>query len=66
MNKPIIHIAPDISYLFPETSSSATVLCGRFAYEVFDSGEFIGTASNLNPDCKVCDKCIEIFVVGAK
>lgn len=54
---PIIHIAPDISYLFPETASRATVLCGRRAEEIFQNGEFVGVKYNLNPDCEVCVEC---------
>lgn len=56
-NKKVIHIAPDISYLFPETAATAKVLCGRLASEVFASGEFVGVKNNLNPDCPVCPDC---------
>jgi hypothetical protein len=58
--KAIIHIAPDIGYLFPETAGSACVRCGRLAREVFESGEFIGVSGNLNPECEVCPLCAEI------
>ena len=53
----ITHIAPDIDYLFPATASTAKVLCGRLAQEVFDSGEFVGIWGNLNEKCAVCSEC---------
>lgn len=57
-DKKVTHIAPDISYLFPETASTTKVLCGRLASEVFANDEFVGTKDNLNPDCTVCPNCI--------
>ena len=53
----VIHIAPSLDYLFPDTVETATVLCGRLASEVFGSGEWIGISGNLNPDCTVCPVC---------
>lgn len=53
----VIHIARDISYLFPSTASTAKSICGRFVHEILSNGEFIEISSNLNPDLKVCPKC---------
>lgn len=57
--KSIIHIAPDLDYLFPATANMAKVLCGRLAVDVFADGEFVGIVGNLNPKCSICTKCKE-------
>lgn len=54
---PIIHIAPNIDYLFH--LDWATVLCGSTASVVIDAGEFIGLKGNLNPKCEVCPECLK-------
>lgn len=56
-DKKVIHIAPDISYLFTPTTTK--VLCGRLASAVFASGDFIDIWNNLNPDCTMCPDCKE-------
>lgn len=58
--KDVIHIAPDIDYLFPATAATATVLCGRLASEVLASGEFVGVGDNLNSACETCPLCEHI------
>lgn len=57
--KCIIHIAHDISYLFPDTASTAKTLCDKFVYQVLESGEFVGVKNNLNDKCDVCKQCKE-------
>lgn len=57
-SKGVIHIAPDIGYLFPEEAADATVYCGRKAQEVLASGEWVGVEKNLNPDCETCLLCL--------
>ena len=53
----IIHIAPNIDYLFPATAATARTLCNRLIQDVFTVGEFVGTANNLNEKCEVCVDC---------
>lgn len=54
----IIHIAPNLDYLFPATREKARVLCGRRAADVLTDGEFIGISGNLNRVvCTVCPEC---------
>jgi hypothetical protein len=59
--KEIIHIAPDISYLFPETATTATTLCGSLVQEVFDCNEWVGIIQNLNSQFEVCERCKEAW-----
>ncbi len=56
-----IHIAPNIGYLFPAEAGTASVLCGKLAKDVLNSGEWIGVAGNLNPNCPVCPECSKLL-----
>lgn len=60
----IIHVAPDLGYLFPATVETARVLCGRLATEVFAAGEFVGVPGALNRDCDICASCAIAYVKG--
>lgn len=55
----VIHIAPDIGYLFPETAATAKTLCGRLVCEVLEGGEWVGVRQNLSSECEVCERCKE-------
>jgi hypothetical protein len=55
-----IHIASDLSYLFPATARTATVLCGKLCGEVFATDEFVGVAGSLNPSCAPCVGCLAV------
>ncbi len=53
----MIHIAADISYLFPETAATAKTLCEKLISNVFNNGEYVGVSGSLNPKCVVCPEC---------
>ena len=60
MPKPTcIHITPNIDYLFPSHSATATAitLCGLLIHDLIQSGGAVGTPRNLNPALPVCPKC---------
>lgn len=56
---PIIHIAPDIGYLFPAEANTARTMCGKLVKNILACGEFIGTRKNLNPKLQVCQECAQ-------
>lgn len=59
-----IHIATDISYLFPGTASTCKTMCGRLVQAVLDAGEFVGVRENLNAACIVCQECNAANLIG--
>ena len=59
-NPPIIHIAPDISYLFPDTSTTARTYCNELVKDILAKGEFVGLCDNLNPECVPCIICLNL------